>query len=236
MAKYCPFCGAKLEDCVKYCGKCGSRISDESGLPVSKSGNISSRLMCRMLPVIAIAAVIITSVALGIHTLSEKRSDESTVEIRAEIQETKNQEMVTIENTNQDVFETEDSAQNKDYSKYLGTWQRTEWHDTMTPADSAAVIITSISKDEIEFYIKGEDLEPGESYSNSNFTSGKIVAPIKHGDKVKKGESVGNIVEPLTGKILNEALSPCSGMVFTLREFPVVYEGSLIARVLGEEE
>ena len=34
---------------------------------------------------------------------------------------------------------------------------------------------------------------------------------------------------------LNVPLNLC-GMVFTLREFPVVYEGSLIARVLGEEE
>lgn len=66
--------------------------------------------------------------------------------------------------------------------------------------------------------------------------SGVFVPSIKHGDKVKKGEVVGSIVEPLTGKILSEELSPCDGIVFTLREFPIVYEGSLIARVLEGEE
>lgn len=90
------------------------------------------------------------------------------------------------------------------------------------PVEEPKETILSTKKEEVEF-INAE-------------ASGIFVPCIKHGDKVKKGESVGNIVEPLTGKILNQALSPCSGMVFTLREFPVVYEGSLIARVLGEEE
>ena len=62
--------------------------------------------------------------------------------------------------------------------------------------------------------------------------SGVFVPSIK----LKKGEVVGSIVEPLTGKILSEELSPCDGIVFTLREFPIVYEGSLIARVLEGEE
>lgn len=27
-------------------------------------------------------------------------------------------------------------------------------------------------------------------------------------------------------------LSPCDGLLFTIREYPVVYEGSLLARIL----
>lgn len=49
----------------------------------------------------------------------------------------------------------------------------------------------------------------------------------------KKGDPIGDIVEPLTGKILHHIDSPVDGEVFTLREYPVVYEGSLIARILG---
>ena len=44
---------------------------------------------------------------------------------------------------------------------------------------------------------------------------------------------MGEILNPLTGEIEEKVISPCDGMIFTLREYPVVYEGSLIARVLG---
>lgn len=44
---------------------------------------------------------------------------------------------------------------------------------------------------------------------------------------------IGNILNALTGEIEEEILSPCDGLIFTLREYPVVYSGSLIARVLG---
>lgn len=52
-------------------------------------------------------------------------------------------------------------------------------------------------------------------------------------DEIKKGNPIGEILNPLTGKIEGKVISPCDGMIFTLREYPVVYEGSLIARVLG---
>ena len=55
-------------------------------------------------------------------------------------------------------------------------------------------------------------------------------------DGIKKGESMGEILNPLTGEIEEKVISPCDGMIFTLREYPVVYEGSLIARVLGGAE
>ena len=40
-------------------------------------------------------------------------------------------------------------------------------------------------------------------------------------------------MNPLTGKVEQEVTSPMDGMVFTLREYPVVASGSLIARILG---
>ncbi len=53
---------------------------------------------------------------------------------------------------------------------------------------------------------------------------------------ISQGAHLGDIISPLTGEVLEKVLSPISGMVFTLREYPVVYEGSLLARVLGGEE
>ena len=64
-------------------------------------------------------------------------------------------------------------------------------------------------------------------------SSGIFMPCVDHLDAIKKGESIGEILNPLTGEIEEKVISPCDGMIFTLREYPVVYEGSLIARVLG---
>lgn len=63
--------------------------------------------------------------------------------------------------------------------------------------------------------------------------SGIFVPKAGYLDKVAEGELVGWIVSPLTGDVLEELKSPCDGMIFTLREYPVVNSGSLIARILG---
>lgn len=66
--------------------------------------------------------------------------------------------------------------------------------------------------------------------------SGIFMPSVKHLDEIKKGEMIGEIFNSLTGEIEEKVISPCNGVVFTLREYPVVYEGSLIARVLGGAE
>ena len=64
-------------------------------------------------------------------------------------------------------------------------------------------------------------------------SSGIFMPCVDHLDEIKKGDTIGEILNPLTGEIEEKVISPCDGMIFTLREYPVVYEGSLIARVLG---
>ncbi|MBU5488212.1 succinylglutamate desuccinylase/aspartoacylase family protein [Clostridium sp. MSJ-8] len=66
--------------------------------------------------------------------------------------------------------------------------------------------------------------------------SGVFIPCVKHWKDVKKGEHIGDIISPIEGKVIDEVISPCSGMLFTLREYPIVYEGSLIGRVLGGEQ
>ena len=63
--------------------------------------------------------------------------------------------------------------------------------------------------------------------------SGFFMPQVMHGDYVKKGQLVGFIADSLNGVTKEELFSPVDGMVFTLREYPVVNEGSLIARILG---
>ncbi|MDD6155246.1 MAG: M14 family metallopeptidase [Eubacteriales bacterium] len=63
--------------------------------------------------------------------------------------------------------------------------------------------------------------------------SGIFIPSVKHASHVMKGQEVGLIVDSLTGEVSERLLSPATGLLFTLREYPVVYEGSLIARILG---
>lgn len=65
--------------------------------------------------------------------------------------------------------------------------------------------------------------------------SGIFLPTVEHYAKVKKGDLVGQIVDPLNAVVLDNLLAPCDGIVFTIREYPVVDEGSLIARILGGE-
>lgn len=66
---------------------------------------------------------------------------------------------------------------------------------------------------------------------------GVFLPNIAHNHYVKKGDKLGDIVSPLEGKVLQEIRAEKSGLVFTLREYPFVREGSLLARILtGIEE
>ena len=62
-------------------------------------------------------------------------------------------------------------------------------------------------------------------------TSGIFITELKCGVVVAKGEEIGQIVEPMTGEVLSSVVSPVEGYMFTIRAYPIVYEGSLMARV-----
>lgn len=62
-------------------------------------------------------------------------------------------------------------------------------------------------------------------------TSGVFITDLKCGVVVAKDELIGEIVEPSTGKVLSRVVSPCEGFLFTIRAYPIVYEGSLMARI-----
>lgn len=72
------------------------------------------------------------------------------------------------------------------------------------------------------------------SYLNAS-ASGLFVPDVTHGVRVEKGEVIGKIVDPLNGIILDEVRAPQAGMLFTIRDYPIVDEGSLMGRILKEE-
>lgn len=74
--------------------------------------------------------------------------------------------------------------------------------------------------------------EDGEVVFINAGASGVFVPTVQHWKNVKKGDHIGDILNPLTGEIAQEIVSESDGIVFTLREYPVVSEGSLIGRIL----
>jgi predicted deacylase len=52
---------------------------------------------------------------------------------------------------------------------------------------------------------------------------------------VHRGQLLGTIVSPFCGDVLSDVRSPVDGVLFTLREYPLVYEGSLMARVMARK-
>ena len=61
--------------------------------------------------------------------------------------------------------------------------------------------------------------------------SGVFVTEIRNDTQVKEGQTIGQIISPLTGEVLAEITSPCQGLLFTIRAYPIVYEGSLLGRI-----
>ncbi len=61
--------------------------------------------------------------------------------------------------------------------------------------------------------------------------SGIFLTEIKNNIIVDEGEEIGSIVSPLTGEVLQHVFATTHGLLFTLRAYPVVYQGSLLARI-----
>lgn len=61
--------------------------------------------------------------------------------------------------------------------------------------------------------------------------SGIFVSAIASMGTICVGTHIGDIIEPITGKVVQRIEAPTDGIIFSLREHPVVYKGALIARV-----
>lgn len=72
-------------------------------------------------------------------------------------------------------------------------------------------------------------------YINAD-ASGVLVPQVAIGTDVLIDTLVGHIIDPITGWIKSEVRAPVSGYLFTLRAHPIVYIGSLIARIIRPDE
>lgn len=71
------------------------------------------------------------------------------------------------------------------------------------------------------------------SFINAS-ASGVFIPLIKQSHYAEAGHTIGRIVDPLHATVLQEVIVDEPGFVFTIRAYPVVYEGSLLARVYRE--
>ena len=94
------------------------------------------------------------------------------------------------------------------------------WKEKVEPTH-----IPVLSNDE-----KGQDVY----YLNAE-VSGIFMKQKTHGSMVEQDECIGMIVNPLTGELLSEVKAPGRGWLFTIREYPIVDEGSLLGRILRAE-
>jgi predicted deacylase len=63
-------------------------------------------------------------------------------------------------------------------------------------------------------------------------TSGIFSTTLSDGTSLVAGQSVGRLVSPFEGNSLVEIYSPVMGKLISLRQYPLIYEGSLLARIV----
>ncbi len=94
--------------------------------------------------------------------------------------------------------------------KYMGIWD----------GDVADIKPSRVVYDKDVDYINAE-------------SSGIFIPEVSIFDKLKKGDSIGRIVNVITGSVEEVITATIDGMICSLRHYPVIEEGSLIARILG---
>ena len=73
----------------------------------------------------------------------------------------------------------------------------------------------------------------GVSFLNSD-AGGIFIPHAALGTHVRAGDRVGYVLDPLTGRVVEDSFAPSDGLLFTLREYPVVFGGSLLARIMED--
>jgi len=70
-------------------------------------------------------------------------------------------------------------------------------------------------------------------YMIHSYSAGIFIPVTDSFKRLCEGDLVGEIIDPYQGEKKQQIFSPCDGMIFSVREYPVVYQGSLLARILA---
>jgi len=84
--------------------------------------------------------------------------------------------------------------------------------------------------------VKDSIIATDESIAYINAESSGIFIPrVNIRDMVKVGEEIGTIVNVITGSVEEVVVATKDGLICSLREYPVIEEGSLLARIIGDD-
>lgn len=88
---------------------------------------------------------------------------------------------------------------------------------------------------------KGETVVPKQTVVTSDAdityinaeSSGIFIPDVKLYDRVEVGTMLGTIVNVITGSVEEVVMAASAGMICSIRDYPVIEEGSLLARIVG---
>ncbi len=83
---------------------------------------------------------------------------------------------------------------------------------------------------------KPKIIQPTQVSINCSNKSGLFISKVRLGQYLIKGDPIGEIIDPQDGEILEEVFAEQDGLLFTLREHPLIYSGALLARIALENE
>ena len=69
------------------------------------------------------------------------------------------------------------------------------------------------------------------SYLNAK-VSGIFIPSVQHGTKLKKGDQIGKIVDPLTGTIRDQVTAPVESKVFFIHNEPLTYANTAVIKLV----
>lgn len=81
-----------------------------------------------------------------------------------------------------------------------------------------------------------QEIRPNQVVLAVSTQPGLFIPEVHVGDFVGKGRSLGRVLDPVKGKVSEEVTAPGAGLLFTLRETPLVSAGALLARIALEFE
>lgn len=64
--------------------------------------------------------------------------------------------------------------------------------------------------------------------------AGLFIKQVKVGQTIQEGEKIGDLIDPVAGQVLGDVRSPCSGLLFSMREHPLTLKGAPLARIATE--
>lgn len=73
------------------------------------------------------------------------------------------------------------------------------------------------------------------TYINAE-SSGIFIPNVCIYDQVKAGDEIGTIVNVITGSVEEVVQASANGMICSIRDYPVIEEGSLLARIVGGDK